>query len=98
MILFIIKNYFWFNSTLTVWLGYSKTLFFQDYAVLDEESNRIAEQCREQQAFYEQQRGNNVEASRENSALTQRLGHTRQAHSLLLEQVAALHSEVSLLY
>ncbi|XP_004924626.2 coiled-coil domain-containing protein 39 isoform X2 [Bombyx mori] len=65
----------------------------EDYAVLEAEANKIAEQCREQQAFCDQQRGNNGDAQRDNLALAQRLSHTRLAQQQLAEQNATSDSE-----
>ncbi|XP_075984085.1 coiled-coil domain containing protein 39 [Anticarsia gemmatalis] len=65
----------------------------EDYAVLDKEANNIAEKCREQQSFCEQQRGNNAEAARENMVLAQQLSNTRMAYQRLVDLNATLDSE-----
>lgn len=70
----------------------------EDYAVLEAEANNVAEKCREQQTFCEQQRGNNNEALRENMALSQQLSDTRAAHQRLIELNAGLNSEVQALH
>lgn len=74
----------------------TKLIVLKDYAVLEAEANKIAEQCREQQAFCDQQRGNNGDAQRDNLALAQRLSHTRLAQQQLAEQNATSDSEVRL--
>jgi hypothetical protein len=71
--------------------------FNQDYAVLDTEANNIAEQCREQQTFCEQQRGNNAEAEREIMGMAQRLSQLRLAYQELTEQNVSLDSEVKII-
>ncbi|KAJ8734909.1 hypothetical protein PYW08_014159 [Mythimna loreyi] len=65
----------------------------EDYAVLEKESNNLAEQVREQQAFCEQQRGNNNDASQENMALANRLSQIRMAYQQLLDNNVTLDSE-----
>lgn len=67
---------------------------FQDYAVLEAEANNLAEQCREQQGFCDQQRGNNVDAQRENMALANQLSQTRMLYQKTAEQSLSLDSEV----
>ncbi|XP_047535429.1 coiled-coil domain-containing protein 39 [Vanessa atalanta] len=66
----------------------------EDYAVLETEANSLAEQCREQQGFCDQQRGNNADAQRDCDALAQRLAQLRRAHLHVAEQNACLDSEV----
>lgn len=68
---------------------------FQDYAVLENESNNLAEKCREQQAFCDQQRGNNNDALLENMTLSNQLGQIRMSHQRLTELNTALDSEVT---
>ncbi|CAB3231320.1 unnamed protein product [Arctia plantaginis] len=65
----------------------------EDYALLDTEANNVAEKCREQQAFCDQQRGNNMDANRENIALGQQLAQTRLAHQRLVDLNTALDGE-----
>ncbi|XP_013193031.2 coiled-coil domain-containing protein 39 [Amyelois transitella] len=69
----------------------------EDYAVLEAEANKMAEECREQQAFCDQQRGNNNDAQRENMAIAQRLSNVRLSYQQLLDVNATLHSEVACL-
>ncbi|CAH0406074.1 unnamed protein product [Chilo suppressalis] len=66
----------------------------EDYVVLDTEAKNIAEQCREQQTFCDQQRGNNADTEREIMAMTQRLGHIRTSFQQLLDQNTALDSDM----
>ncbi|XP_035430088.2 coiled-coil domain-containing protein 39 [Spodoptera frugiperda] len=65
----------------------------EDYAVLETEANNLAEQCREQQAFCDQQRGNNNDAKLENMALAAELGQIRISHQQLIEINITLDSE-----
>ncbi|KAG6453319.1 hypothetical protein O3G_MSEX008084 [Manduca sexta] len=65
----------------------------EDYAALEEEANNIAEQCREQQSFCDQQRGNNADAQRDNMAFAQQLSNIRLAHQNLVEDNLTLDSE-----
>ncbi|KAJ8733905.1 hypothetical protein PYW07_014456 [Mythimna separata] len=65
----------------------------EDYAVLEKESNKLAEQVREQQAFCEQQRGNNNDAMQENMSLANQLGQIRMSYQRLLDMNASLDSE-----
>ncbi|GBP46359.1 hypothetical protein EVAR_36337_1 [Eumeta japonica] len=67
----------------------------EDYAVLEAEANRIVESIHEQQAFHEQQRGNNMEAERKNIAHSQHLSDIRNGHVKLVEQNLILDSESS---
>ncbi|XP_053601178.1 coiled-coil domain-containing protein 39 isoform X2 [Plodia interpunctella] len=69
----------------------------EDYAVLEAEANKIAEECRSQQAFCDQQRGHNHDARRDNMALAQRLSNVRMAYQQLLDLNATLHSELACL-
>lgn len=62
--------------------------------MLENEANQIAEQCREQQSFCEQQRGNNADAQREAAVLAQRLAQLRLEQQRLGEQNVGLDSEV----
>ncbi|XP_050673187.1 coiled-coil domain-containing protein 39 isoform X2 [Leptidea sinapis] len=52
----------------------------EDYAVLEAEANNMAEQCREQQAFCDQQKGNNADIMKENVALNNQLSQLRMAY------------------
>ncbi|XP_045760445.1 coiled-coil domain-containing protein 39 isoform X2 [Maniola jurtina] len=65
----------------------------EDYAVLDAEANNLAEKCREQQSFCDQQRGNNLDAERENMALANQLSQTRMAFDKTAEHNVTLDSE-----
>ncbi|XP_063829316.1 coiled-coil domain-containing protein 39-like [Ostrinia nubilalis] len=65
----------------------------EDYAVLEAEANNIAEQCREQQAFCDQQRGNNLDAERENMGMMQRLSQMRLAYQEITDLNTSLDSE-----
>ncbi|XP_063373503.1 coiled-coil domain-containing protein 39 [Cydia amplana] len=64
----------------------------EDYEVLQVEANNIADKCREQQSFCEQQASNNAEAARANMGLAQQLSSLRLAHQQLLDLNATLHS------
>ncbi|KAL0895542.1 hypothetical protein ABMA27_011645 [Loxostege sticticalis] len=66
----------------------------EDYAVLEAEANNIAEQCREQQAFCDQQRGNNMDAERDNMGMMQRLSQLRLAYQQICDENTALDSEM----
>ncbi|CAF4780699.1 unnamed protein product [Pieris macdunnoughi] len=66
----------------------------EDYAALEAEANRQAEQCREQQAFCEQQQGNNADAQKENMVLAQQLSQTRLAYQETYDENLTLDSEV----
>ncbi|CAK1548392.1 unnamed protein product [Leptosia nina] len=66
----------------------------EDYAVLEAEANRLAEQSREQQSFCDQQHGNNMEAQRENMALAQQLSQIRLAYQETYDENVTLDSEV----
>ncbi|CAK1600016.1 unnamed protein product [Parnassius mnemosyne] len=70
----------------------------EDYAVLETEANNLSEQCREQQAFCDQQRGNNAEATRENIALAQQLSFIRFQHQQTTEENLTLDSEAQSLH
>ncbi|XP_052737178.1 uncharacterized protein LOC112058412, partial [Bicyclus anynana] len=65
----------------------------EDYAVLDAEANNLAEKCREQQSFCEQQQGNNTDAQRENMALANQLSQMRMAFQRTAEHNTSLDSE-----
>ncbi|CAH0698905.1 unnamed protein product [Spodoptera exigua] len=65
----------------------------EDYAALETEANNLAEQCREQQAFCDQQRGNNNDATLENMALATQLSQIRIACQQLTDINATLDSE-----
>ncbi|XP_073946170.1 coiled-coil domain containing protein 39 [Choristoneura fumiferana] len=65
----------------------------EDYAVLEAEANNIAEQCREHQAFCDQQRSNNADALRENMGLSQQLSNTRLAYQQLMDMNVTADSE-----
>ncbi|XP_021183499.3 coiled-coil domain-containing protein 39 [Helicoverpa armigera] len=65
----------------------------EDYEVLEKEANKLAEQCREQQAFCDQQRGNNNDARLENMALASQLSQIRISYQKLAEDNATLDSE-----
>ncbi|CAH2068880.1 unnamed protein product, partial [Iphiclides podalirius] len=65
----------------------------EDYAVLEAEANALAEQCREQQSFCDQQAANNAEATRDNLNLSQRLSSTRLRLQQTGEENVALDSE-----
>ncbi|XP_052753622.1 coiled-coil domain-containing protein 39 isoform X2 [Galleria mellonella] len=66
----------------------------EDYAVLEAEANNIAEQCREQQTFCDQQQGNNADAQRDNMALAQQLSNVRMAFQQLSDHNMTLDSDV----
>ncbi|CAG4924253.1 unnamed protein product [Colias eurytheme] len=66
----------------------------EDYAVLDTEANNLAEQCRDQQAFCDQQQGNNADAQRENMGLAQQLSQIRLAYQQTFDDNVTLDSEV----
>ncbi|KAL4705010.1 hypothetical protein ACJJTC_009798 [Scirpophaga incertulas] len=70
----------------------------EDYAVLEVEAGKLVEQCREQQAFCEQQRGNNTDAERELMSMTQRLSGIRAAFQQLNGQNTILDSETHCLH
>ncbi|CAH2099712.1 unnamed protein product [Euphydryas editha] len=65
----------------------------EDYAVLEAEASALAEQCREQQSFCAQQRGNNADAQRDCDALAQQLAQLRRAHAAAVERCLDLDSE-----
>lgn len=71
-----------------------RNFVLKDYAALEAEANRLAEQCREQQAFCEQQQGNNADAQKENMALAQQLSQTRLAYQETCDENLTLDSEV----
>ncbi|VVC87995.1 unnamed protein product [Leptidea sinapis] len=62
-----------------------------DYAVLEAEANNMAEQCREQQAFCDQQKGNNADIMKENVALNNQLSQLRMTN--MSNSLDKLHSE-----
>ncbi|XP_061710408.1 coiled-coil domain-containing protein 39 isoform X2 [Cydia pomonella] len=64
----------------------------EDYEVLQVEANNIADKCREQQSFCDQQASNNAEAVRANMGLAQQLSNLRLVHQQLLDVNATLHS------
>ncbi|KAM3966730.1 coiled-coil domain-containing protein 39 [Aphomia sociella] len=66
----------------------------EDYAVLEAEASNIGEQCREQQAFCDQQCGNNADAEREKMALAQQLSSVRLAYQQISEHNMTLDSNV----
>ncbi|XP_049887666.1 coiled-coil domain-containing protein 39 [Pectinophora gossypiella] len=70
----------------------------EDYAVLEEEAKRVAEQCREQQSFFDQQKGNNIEAERENTTIAHRIGQMRVALAKLQDANVTLDGEVKSLH
>ncbi|XP_068628614.1 coiled-coil domain-containing protein 39 [Battus philenor] len=65
----------------------------EDYAVLEAEANNLADQCREQQAFCDQQHANNTEATKENIVLAQQLSLSRFQHQQIVDQNVTLDSE-----
>ncbi|XP_063547533.1 coiled-coil domain-containing protein 39 [Cydia strobilella] len=64
----------------------------EDYEVLEVEANNIADKCREQQSFCDQQASNNAEAARINMGQAQQLSNLRLAYQQLLDLNATLHS------
>ncbi|XP_059049191.1 coiled-coil domain-containing protein 39 [Achroia grisella] len=66
----------------------------EDYDVLEAEANNIAEQCREQQTFCDQQRGNNADADRDNMSLAQQLSNVRMAFQRITDYNMTLDSDV----
>ncbi|XP_026323701.1 coiled-coil domain-containing protein 39-like isoform X2 [Hyposmocoma kahamanoa] len=66
----------------------------EDYAVLEEEATKIAEECREQQTFCQQQKANNAEAAKANAAFAAKMGTIRMSCQKLVEYNVTLDSEV----
>ncbi|KAG7304359.1 hypothetical protein JYU34_011300 [Plutella xylostella] len=69
----------------------------EDYAVLEQECASLAEQCREQQQFHQQQRSGGEEAQRENDALAAQAARARQALAQMRELNAYYDSEAQTL-
>ncbi|XP_072935784.1 coiled-coil domain-containing protein 39 [Epargyreus clarus] len=65
----------------------------EDYAVLESEANSLTEQCRSQQEFCAQQRGDNADAARDNVALAQQLSNARADHQRTADENVSLDSE-----
>ncbi|XP_041974569.1 coiled-coil domain-containing protein 39-like isoform X2 [Aricia agestis] len=74
----------------------------EDYTELEQEAARLSEQCREQQAFLEQQRGHSAAGAADGAALAARLAGARadardlQAHNVTLDgEIQSLQREIS---